>query len=504
MSSTRSFDTRRAIDPYQPPLEQPTSPPGPASVRGEPAEVRALADRLDAERGGSAARVLTGGPAGSPLRLDPPTTSSTADAIRASAAYSEADPALQAQLEALLVNLTERGNADDLRALLRILAAPCWAQASAEERVAIVTVCAAVPLRALDNVDQTGVSHDWHQGGGQTRPLVALALLAERDLGGRPALLDRAHGGRSLAGELAALVATAPDQTVLTQTGARPAEILGGLILEIADSGRIAQGNVGTCGATTLQLQLVESNPAEYARLCAGLLSAGRVTLRNGDTLTRDGSSIAPTPGNCRTPSERLFQSAVMEYGSPADYQVRRDAHGQIEDVHAGNVLDRLPLWARVLAWIFILPGLIMHFWPLEAGGLTGWEYDRAAQGLFGEDFSQRYSAPALGLQWPHSGASQLARLAELRPDGDFARQRVGVSVLWNDGGHFLSLERVEAERVVLHNPWGSAAYGRVGQPVSGAPDGVVWVDPQRGLIAWPRPDFEKNLSGIYYPSRLG
>jgi len=183
-----------------------------------------------------------------------------------------------------------------------------------------------------------------------------------------------------------------------------------------------------------------------------------------------------------------------MEYASPADYQVRTE--GGVDDLHDGNVMDRLPKWARFLSWLFVLPGIIMSLWPLESGGLAPHETERVAEAITGKDYTTDYFSP-------------LDQLRDMKKDGDYEGEGVIVGMQWNDGGHALQLEKIIDDpndpppRAVLHNPWGSNPGAKKGDQVPGAPPGVVWEDPEKGLVAWPLDDFEENLKYCFYPSDL-
>ena len=111
--------------------------------------------------------------------------------------------------------------------------------------------------------------------------------------------------------------------------------LLGELIRNIANPGRITQGLKGTCAATCVEIYLAERDPAEYARLCAGLMAPeGRVKLRNGDELSRDEDVLAPDDHEFRrSPISRIFQVSCMEYAHPElDYHNDVDGHFQGTD----------------------------------------------------------------------------------------------------------------------------------------------------------------------------
>lgn len=108
--------------------------------------------------------------------------------------------------------------------------------------------------------------------------------------------------------------------------------LLGEVIRNIANPGRITQGLKGTCAATCVEIYLAERYPVEYARLCAGLVTpVGKVKLRNGDELSRDEEVLAPDEHEFRrSPVSRVFQVACMEYAYP-ELDYRNDIDGQFQ-----------------------------------------------------------------------------------------------------------------------------------------------------------------------------
>jgi len=106
--------------------------------------------------------------------------------------------------------------------------------------------------------------------------------------------------------------------------------LLGELIRNISNPGRITQGLKGTCAATCVEIYLAERDPVEYARLCAGLMTpAGKVKLRNRDEFSRDEDVLAPDEFEFRrSPVSRIFQVACMEYAYP-ELDYHNDVDGQ-------------------------------------------------------------------------------------------------------------------------------------------------------------------------------
>jgi hypothetical protein len=104
--------------------------------------------------------------------------------------------------------------------------------------------------------------------------------------------------------------------------------LLSSTIQEANNPGHILQGRRGTCTVTSLNYSLADRSPAEHARLVAGLASPeGKVRMANGDLLERKAGTESDD-GSGRTPSARLLQPALMEYGNGSlEYDNRRDVN---------------------------------------------------------------------------------------------------------------------------------------------------------------------------------
>lgn len=129
--------------------------------------------------------------------------------------------------------------------------------------------------------------------------------------------------------------------------------LLGELIRNIANPGRITQGLKGTCAATCVEIYLAERYPVEYARLCAGLMTPrGKVKLQNGDELSRDEDVLAPDEHEFRrSPVSRVFQVACMEYAYP-ELDYRNDIDGQFQGTDNTGTGLSLKAFERLLGAI--------------------------------------------------------------------------------------------------------------------------------------------------------
>ncbi|MGE5706763.1 MAG: hypothetical protein ACM3YO_00385, partial [Bacteroidota bacterium] len=95
--------------------------------------------------------------------------------------------------------------------------------------------------------------------------------------------------------------------------------LLSSTLAQIQDPSKITQGDRQTCVAASAQIVLAKEDPAEYARLVAGLSSPkGEVTLKNGDTLKRE-------KGVNGSNASDLLQPAMMQYATKGGYDAAND-----------------------------------------------------------------------------------------------------------------------------------------------------------------------------------
>lgn len=95
--------------------------------------------------------------------------------------------------------------------------------------------------------------------------------------------------------------------------------LLHGVLRELLDPGAVAQSTWNTCAATTVQLWLALREPAEYARLVAGLASPrGAVPLAGGPWLQRHQQAVRPDASG-RSASARLLQASFMDFANGDD-----------------------------------------------------------------------------------------------------------------------------------------------------------------------------------------
>ena len=267
------------------------------------------------------------------------------------------------------------------------------------------------------------------EGRPQGDPVAALALqtlLLEGQLPG-----DKAIGGKD---NLLTTLSKLNRQQLAP--GLDRQQLLSDVVQEIAVPEAIAQRNRGTCVPTAIEIQLAQTNPAEYVRLISGLASpAGEVTTAGGDVIKREEGVL--DDGTPRALTQKLLAPALMELGDGlADYDNEKDQH-------VGGALD-------------------------GKSGLTAAQADVVLESLYGHDFAFQNTSSA---EEKKAGTDFVLSEAN-------AGREVLVAIRWGTGSHKVlvtgSETRDGVEYVKIINPWG-----------------------REELI--PRADFESRLGNVNY-----
>jgi len=132
--------------------------------------------------------------------------------------------------------------------------------------------------------------------------------------------------GRATGPVLEQLASLSDERTPLAEGVDRTA-LVTDLVQELATPSAIGQGQRGTCAPTTVAIQLAMENPAEYARIVAGLASpSGEVRLAGGAVLRREPGTTGPDAAG-RSQVQHLLGPAMMEMANGArDYDDRTNA----------------------------------------------------------------------------------------------------------------------------------------------------------------------------------
>lgn len=218
---------------------------------------------------------------------------------------AQANPAAGAHLGELLTNT--RAVAKDVRAsLINTLATDAGGVAGAV--LANLTGTAAFSALSAE---------------GKAQLATVLARLDEKGLSVMGALLENVPEalaeqdalGNSLLSSLSQL-ATQPLNAALTGHTTTE-ELLSNVLLDVMNPNRIEQGTATTCTVASMQFELVADEPAEYARLMAGLAGPkGVATMKGGGDLRIGPGDADERARDGRSVSQTLFQSATMEYAN--------------------------------------------------------------------------------------------------------------------------------------------------------------------------------------------
>jgi hypothetical protein len=278
-----------------------------------------------------------------------------------------------------------------------------------------------------------------------------LADLVNRTMpGGKPALLDTDSQGGTLLDSLHK-IATGPLAPEFLANGVTRYSLLSSIAQEAATPGEINQSHRGTCTVTSMQYMLSKKNPAEYVRLMQGLISpGGTAPLRNGEALTRVPDSIAPDDATTRSASERLFQSAMMDYCNGSE------VYKNLDDLKTGG-LDTDESQERGLNALFggtFRACSFRHATPDEEKAThDAWEELSADER--NEWRQKSNAAPSMMLPEEFYAREQLMqKLRELPSEGALA----GISYGRFDtsAGHDVVIEKLENDRIYFRNPWGA------------------------------------------------
>lgn len=224
--------------------------------------------------------------------------------------------------------------------------------------------------------------------------------------------------GKTLLDHLTELVDRGVD-AAMRAVGITTGSVVSQLVQQLASPGRIRQDNRGTCAPTTAEYYMATQQPAEYARLAAGLMMGDRVQMASGATLVRDPGSVA-RDNSQRSDIDRIFQVALMDRSELGDYDNRTDAHV----TGAGGATQ---------------------------DDVTRWMNDLTA-GREGTFRTTNFTDPQM-----------MAKLQASLQRGVEVPVGLNWSQYGRDAGHELLVTKIENGQVYLRNPWGVQETGSPG-----------------------------------------
>lgn len=232
------------------------------------------------------------------------------------------------------------------------------------------------------------------------------------------ALADKDSAGGTLLSNLATLASQPLNASLTGHTTTE--ELLSSVLADVMNPNRIEQGTANTCTVASMQFELVADEPAEYARLMAGITGPkGTVKMKAGGDLRLGPGDADEGARNGRSVSQTVFQSVAMEY-----------ANGRFSNYDP------------------VLGVSINEKTGEERLGLRGENQQALLEKLFGVNYSinRLYSE--------NESTNAFAKLVGWDARGNRNRPIV-VDIDQGKYNHAVTLESVSKEKVVFRDPYG-------------------------------------------------
>ena len=290
----------------------------------------------------------------------------------------------------------------------------------------------------------------------------ALHQLMSRDVNGKPALTSRGYGNTGTLLDQLDRAATNPLDSRMT--GTTKERFTENLLNEVADPNHyIDQSRHDTCTVTSISHKLAAQNPAEYARIATDLAQTGQSKLANGKTIQAPADAFAQDTGT-RSDSERLMQSALMDYARPGKGYTNTPQPGQFTDGQTGLVYD---------------------------------EQERVMEGLHNKDFSHYDGS------WNFRDDKKDI-LEKTKSELANGKGPVHTRFQWQGGGHAVEVTEIRDGRVYFRNPWGGDQPGitsDVGANGTTQTNPNVRTDDARnGIQSMTVEEYKKHVRGVIVP----
>lgn len=235
--------------------------------------------------------------------------------------------------------------------------------------------------------------------------------------------------------------------------------VVGEMALVLGAHKGMQQNTWNTCAATSVSYIHAEENPADYARVMAGLVSPeGTVKMADGTVLHRNATSLAGDNSQ-RLNIDRIYQASIQDaFNGEAGYDSRIDQN------------------------------VVVHGKPYAAAGMLPSHMAAAMSAVRGRPHRVEYF---------HGDRAQ----TELHLKQRLATgERVILSMNWvadlkQRSNHAVVLEAVEGDSLIIRNPWGSWEKG-----VGSGPKRVALDEHGRFRIA--KDEFFPRLNASIVPDR--
>ena len=304
---------------------------------------------------------------------------------------------------------------------------------------------------------------------------ITIPILSKTDL----------RGGKTLADNLLALLDISPHPDLLTVTTKE--HLLDDVITEILDpNGQVNQGAAGTCSPTSLQTLLITINPAEYARLQIGWLSAaGRSILANnqvadvpvGALKIAHYATVAGQPFLVRTFSELAFQTSILKYAQGSSFPALTGTPQNINQIFQATI----------------------------NGGLSSDQTKRALDGIFNVNFTTHY------ISFPANSGNASWKSAQVAIRDGFAQdlpgreQQMLFAMFWSQPynfGHVVMGMRRDGGRIFYKNPQypGSHPSPGITQGGNGTNPPRRFEDPSQSAESISEADLADWIKGYWVP----
>ncbi len=293
------------------------------------------------------------------------------------------------------------------------------------------------------------------------------------------------RGAKTLAENLLALLDITPHPDLVGVIAKE--QLLDDVITEILDpNGQVNQGAAGTCSPTSLQTLLITINPAEYARLQTGWLSASaRSTLANNQVADVPAgvlkiahyATVVGQPFLVRTFSELAFQTSILKYAQGSSFPALTGTPQNINKIFQATI----------------------------NGGLSSDQTKRALDGIFNVNFTTHYIAYPINSGNAAWTGAQVAIRDGFVHDLPGRQQQMLFAMFWSkpyDFGHVLMGMRRDGGRIFYKNPQypGSHPSPGITQGGNGSNPPRRFEDPSQSSESISETDLASWIKGYWVP----